>query len=204
MFNFPSLYQIALVLPAIIIGLTFHEFAHGWMARRLGDRTAEAEGRLTINPLAHIDPIGLVMLLIFRFGWAKPVPINPYYFRGDRRRGVLLVSLAGPLMNLVLAYLSAIALRIFYSGNSLFVNFLQELLWINIALAVFNLIPIPPLDGSKILASLLPKRYEYFFKQLESYGTILLLLLLMTGILGRILIPGVYSVLAVIAFLAGL
>lgn len=200
-FNLESLITL---IPAILIAITFHEYAHGKTAALLGDPTPGQYGRLTLNPMAHLDPIGTLMLLVARFGWAKPVPVNPYYFRGNRRKGMLLVGLAGPLMNLVLAYLAAVALKLLWGTNLLVQNFLQELLWINVALAVFNLIPVPPLDGSKILANLLPGKFEGFFMQMESYGTILLLLLLATGLLGKILMPGVYFVLTIIAFMAGL
>lgn len=199
-----NLENLITLIPAILIAITFHEYAHGKAAAILGDPTPGQYGRLTLNPMAHLDPIGTLMLLVARFGWAKPVPVNPYYFKGNRRRGMLLVSVAGPLMNLVLAYLAAVGLRIIWGKNFLLQNFFQELLWINIALAVFNLIPVPPLDGSKILANLLPRKYEGFFIQMESYGTILLLLLLVTGVLGKILMPGVYFVLTIIAFMAGL
>ncbi len=199
-----NLQGLITLIPAILIAITFHEYAHGKVAAILGDPTPAQYGRLTLNPLAHLDPIGTLMLLVARFGWAKPVPVNPYYFKGDRRRGMLLVGLAGPLMNLVLAYLAAVALKVTWGINLYLQSFLQELLWINIALAVFNLIPVPPLDGSKILANILPSRFTGFFMQLESYGTILLLLLLVTGLLGKILMPGVYFVLTIIAFLVGL
>ncbi|MFA5536685.1 MAG: site-2 protease family protein [Bacillota bacterium] len=199
-----NLQGLVTLIPAILVAITFHEYAHGKVAALLGDPTPAQHGRLTLNPLAHLDPIGTLMLLVARFGWAKPVPVNPYYFRGDRRRGMLLVGLAGPAMNLVLAYLAAVALKITWGINLYLQGFFQDLLWINIALAVFNLIPIPPLDGSKILANILPSRFTGLFMQLESYGTIILLLLLVTGLLGRILLPAVYFVLTMIAFLAGI
>jgi Zn-dependent protease len=180
-FNFPSLYQIALVLPAIIIGLTFHEFAHGWMARRLGDRTAEAEGRLTINPLAHIDPIGFIMLLLVGFGWAKPVPVNPYYLNVDAKKGMLLVSIAGPTMNFILAIVAAILYGLLAPVQSNELQLImQYMIWINIVLAVFNLLPIPPLDGSKVLAGILPGSPEWLYR-MEAYGPFLLLALILFG-----------------------
>lgn len=201
MFNLESLITL---IPAILIAITFHEYAHGKTAALLGDPTPGQYGRLTLNPLAHLDPVGTLMLIVARFGWAKPVPVNPYFFRGDRRKGMLLVSLAGPLMNLVLAYLAAFGLKITWGQSYLLQNFFQELLWINMALAIFNLIPVPPLDGSKILANLLPARYGSFFMQLESYGPMLLLLLLVTGVIGKILIPGVYLGLKIITSLVGI
>jgi Zn-dependent protease len=180
-FNFPSLHTIALTLPAIIIGLTFHEYAHGWVAKRLGDRTAEAHGRLTINPVAHLDPVGFILLLLAGFGWAKPVPVNPYNLRGDIKQGMLLVSLAGPATNFLLAVASAVLLGLFGSMQIPYFNIImQYMIVINVVLAIFNLIPIPPLDGSKILAGLLPGRQDWL-DQLEAYGPILLIVLVFFG-----------------------
>lgn len=181
MFDFPNLHHIALSLPAIIIGLTFHEYAHGWVAYRLGDSTAEAHGRLTINPVAHVDPLGFIMLLLAGFGWAKPVPVNPYNFKGDIKKGMMLVSLAGPATNFILAIASAVVWGMFAGLRLPYFNeIMSSMLWINVVLAIFNLIPIPPLDGSKILAGLLPGRQEWL-DQLESYGPILLIVLVFFG-----------------------
>lgn len=173
------------------MGLTFHEFAHGWVADRLGDRTARYQGRLTLNPLAHIDPVGFLMLVFFRFGWAKPVPVNPYNLRGDPARGMLLVALAGPAANLLVALIAAILLGTGLAGlipHEYWYYLLLLTVQINVVLAVFNLIPVPPLDGSKILAGLLPRQAQFVYR-METYGTIILLLLLFSGILGRILWP---------------
>lgn len=191
-------------VPAILIAITFHEYAHGKTAALLGDPTPGHYGRLTLNPMAHLDPLGTLMLLVARFGWAKPVPVNPMYFRGDRRRGMLLVSIAGPVMNLVLAYLAAFGFKLVFNVSPFLQSFFQELLFINLALAVFNLIPIPPLDGSKVLASLLPAGYRGFFYQLETYGPFILLLLLATGLLSRIIVPIVMTLLQLIVFMVGL
>lgn len=181
MFNLPDLHQMTLMLPAIILGLTLHEYAHGLSAYRLGDSTAHDMGRLTVNPIAHIDPVGLLLLFFAGFGWAKPVPVNPVNFQGDMRRGMMLVSLAGPGTNLLLAVISAIVLGITASWQ---VAYLQSILYymvqINVVLAVFNLLPIPPLDGSKVLAGLLPGRQEWLYR-MEAYGTIILILLVFTG-----------------------
>ncbi len=194
----PGLYQIAILLPAIIVGLTFHEFAHGWVADYLGDRTARHQGRLTLNPLAHVDIIGLAMLFLAGFGWAKPVPVNPYNLHGDIKRSLLLVSLAGPATNMTLAVLGAVALG-FLAGQLPYygADMLNQIIRINVILAIFNLLPIPPLDGSKILAGLLPGQQNWLVG-LEMYGTIILLVLLFTGIIGGILnliISPIYHVL---------
>ncbi|MCL6634956.1 MAG: site-2 protease family protein [Peptococcaceae bacterium] len=183
MFNFPNLHDMALTLPGIILGLTLHEYAHGLAAYRLGDNTARYAGRLTVNPVAHLDPAGFIMLLFAGFGWARPVPVNPANFRGDRLKGMIQVSLAGPLTNLLLAVVSAVALGFFASWR---VPYLDSILFysvqINVVLAVFNLLPIPPLDGSKVLAGLLPGCREWLY-QMEAYGTIILILLIFTGVI---------------------
>ena len=187
MFNIPSPFEIALLLPAIIIGLTLHELAHGYVAYRLGDSTAARQGRLTINPVAHIDPIGFIALFLVGFGWAKPVPVNPFNMR-DPQRGMLLVSLAGPAANMVVAIVTTILLglgiaTLFPYGQDIVVR----IIYINIVLAVFNLLPIPPLDGSKILAGLLPPSQANIIHALDNYGFIILLLLLFTGVISKIL-----------------
>lgn len=184
--NLPSLHDIALMLPAIVLGLTFHEYAHGLVAHWLGDDTARLHGRLTINPAAHVDPVGLILLFLAGFGWAKPVPVNPLRLKGDMRRGMLLVSLAGPVTNLIMAIAAAViwgalaGMRLPY-----FNDIMRYIIHINVILAVFNLLPIPPLDGSKILAGLLPGRQEWLY-HLEQYGVIILILLVFTGAIGFI------------------
>ncbi|MHB1043182.1 MAG: site-2 protease family protein [Eubacteriales bacterium] len=186
MFDFPSLYQIALMIPAIILGLTFHEYAHAYAADRLGDQTARYMGRMTVNPLPHIDPVGLILLLFAGFGWAKPVPINPLKFKGDMRRGIMLVSLAGPGANLLMAVASAILMGFSAHWRLPYLyDILKYMVHINLVLAVFNLIPVPPLDGSKILAGLLPGRQDWLY-QMEQYGMIILILLIFTGAIGYI------------------
>lgn len=186
MFNLPSPLEVGIMLPAVVLGLTFHELAHGWVADSLGDPTPRYHGRLTLNPLAHVDVIGLILLFIAGFGWAKPVPVNPYNFRGNMRQGMVLVSLAGPAANLVLAFLGAVLLGLGVWALPYGYEILTAVVRINIVLAVFNLLPVPPLDGSKILAGLLPGRQAWLYT-LESYGTIILLFLLFTGVIGRVL-----------------
>ncbi|SDY89532.1 site-2 protease family protein [Tindallia californiensis] len=183
--------RIMMILPGILIGLTIHEFSHGYTAYLLGDDTARNQGRLTLNPVAHIDPVGFFMLIFAGFGWAKPVPINPYYFT-DRRKGTFLVSIAGPLSNIVMAFLLTTLLGVLMRtvGTSFAVQrIILSAVSINLVLAVFNLFPIPPLDGSKILMSLFPSRFEETFYQIEQYSVIILMILLVFGVIRNILFP---------------
>ena len=199
-----SVYNMLIALPAILIALTFHEYAHGQVADWLGDSTPYYQGRLTLNPLPHIDWIGFFALMFFHFGWAKPVQVNPNNFKNvSVKTGMMLVSIAGPLMNILLALVAMITLRLLsfnpelgtYSGNlSALIQMLIPLVQINIILAVFNLIPVHPLDGSKILAGLLPDKGTQFIYSLEQYGPILLLLLIFTNLAGKIIWP-MYNVL---------
>lgn len=192
MFNF-DLSRIIMVLPGILLALTVHEFSHGYVAYLIGDPTAKNQGRLTLNPIAHIDPIGFLMLMFAGFGWAKPVPVNPYLFDIDRRKGTLLVSLAGPASNIALAIVLTLlfGLLIRFTGGmgSLVQQLFISAIFINLVLAVFNLFPIPPLDGSKILMSLFPSRFEHFFHEMERYTFIILIALLFLGVIRRILFP---------------
>lgn len=187
LFNFDwLLYKLIYIIPAFLIALSIHEFAHAAVAYSLGDKTASDQGRFTLNPVSHIDVLGLLMLLVTNFGWAKPVPFNPYNFRGNREKGIILVSLAGPLSNFITAVIGTILLYLFLV-NIPYVNMLiQVFISVNVMLAVFNLLPLPPLDGSKILTGLLPASRQLLYS-LEQYGTIVLVLLLFTGILSKIL-----------------
>lgn len=183
-------------IPALIIAMSFHEYAHGKVASMLGDPTPEQHGRLTLNPIKHVDPVGLLMLVVVRFGWAKPVPVNPLYFRGDRRRGMLMVAAAGPTTNFILALVAgigrALCFLLLYRGLEFAIHlviFFEYLLMYNIFLGVFNLLPVPPLDGSKILFSILPPKYSQVMYTLEQYGFLILMLLLLTGLHQYFLIP---------------
>ena len=183
------------IVPAALIAIIMHEFAHGLVSHLLGDPTPEERGRLSLNPLKHLDPIGTLCLIFFKFGWAKPVMVDPRYYKNPKT-GMVLVALAGPLMNLIIAFLCIFGLGIYvkitgshYTDyNSYFIIFVQFLAIINIGLGVFNLIPFPPLDGSKILGAILPERIYFKIMAYEQYGMIILLLLLSTNLLTKPLI----------------
>jgi Zn-dependent protease len=189
MFNF-DISQLLLWLPAVLIALTFHEYAHGLVADWLGDPTPRYQGRLTLNPLVHLDPLGFILLLLVHFGWAKPVQVNPLNFRGDRYRGMVLVGLAGAGMNLLVAFTATLIAtldNIPAGGSGYLPAIMEGIILINIYLAVFNLIPIPPLDGSQVLAGLL--RNSEIVYTLQRYGYIILIVLIFTGIIGIVLGP---------------
>jgi Zn-dependent protease len=175
-------------LPGLLIAIIFHELAHGYAAYKLGDPTAKNAGRLTLNPIKHIDPVGFLFMLVFRFGWAKAVPINPAYFK-NRKRDMIIVSVAGVLTNFILAILFGfIIINFEISNDNLYQMFLIAM-WYNLMLGIFNLLPFPPLDGSKIVASLLPTKLEYLFYKYERYFYFVLLLLIMTNTINKILVP---------------
>lgn len=174
-----TLYWLIFAAPSILIASTVHEYAHGWVAFKLGDLTAKVNGRLTLNPLAHIDPIGALSMLIFKFGWSKPVPINEYNFK-HREFHTALTALAGPVSNFILAGLTALVYNIFKPDPAGLVEIsLYTFTVINLSLGVFNLLPIPPLDGHKIVRALLPKNLRYYWESLEKYSTILILVLIL-------------------------
>lgn len=204
-----TIISLVLSIPGLLLALAMHEFAHGFAAYKMGDNTAKYSGRLSINPLAHLDPIGTVCLLLFRFGWAKPVPINPNNFT-DRRKGVIIVSLAGPLMNFLLALLSALAFQLIshFAPMSEITMFLIYILKyseiLNVGLMVFNLIPLPPLDGSKVLLELLPYHKREFFYRIERYSQLILILLIFTRVLNPVLSTACSWVDGIINFIVGL
>jgi len=194
---------LLLIAPPILLALTFHEFAHAYVANRLGDDTAKQSGRLSLNPLRHLDLLGTIMIFLVHFGWAKPVPVNPYRLKNPKK-DMLWISAAGPLANMILALASGILLRIFLTmgaspdgtsimGLLIYVVFMS--LQINLALAIFNILPIAPLDGSKILSGLLPAGFEKMIYFMERYGPFILLGLIIFGratgvpVLGGIIWP---------------
>uniref|UniRef100_A0A7V0Z6M8 Site-2 protease family protein n=1 Tax=candidate division WOR-3 bacterium TaxID=2052148 RepID=A0A7V0Z6M8_UNCW3 len=186
--------ELLLSLPPLLLALTVHEYFHGFVAYRMGDPTAKFAGRLTFNPLKHIDPIGFIAFLLFRFGWAKPVPVNPYNFY-NYKKGMVLTSIAGPGSNLGLAFISGMIIRIagvFLATPSLLplAIMLRLCLFYNLILCAFNLIPIPPLDGSNVLFYLLPDRHAHIRYQLERYGFIILVGLILIDNLGIPLLWG--------------
>ena len=182
----------------LVIAFTFHEFSHAWVAKQFGDDTAERAGRLTLNPLKHLDPIGTIMLLVGGFGWAKPVPINRYALDKRSSSAELFVSLAGPVSNLLLAILAAIPFRtglIHFSSSGSFYfpslsQFLMEFIVINLALLLFNLIPISPLDGEKVLIAVAPPKVSGFLYTIRPYGPLILLALIMLGRIGSLDVLG--------------
>ena len=177
--------QLLYILPAIIIGMTVHEWAHAYVAYRLGDPTAKNLGRMTLNPLAHFDVFGFLCLLLIGFGCAKPVPVNSRNFKNFRRDDIL-VSLAGITMNLLVAFVFSFIYILGYvkwglADNEAFLSIFGGIVTINLALAMFNLIPIYPLDGSHVLEALLIRKFPRFFMFMRQYGQIILILLLITG-----------------------
>jgi Zn-dependent protease len=193
--NLSSFIDISLMAVVLLFSVIIHEVAHGYVALLNGDPTARLSGRITLNPLPHIDPIGTILLpalLLLTgsrllFGWAKPVPVNPSYFR-DHRLGEITTSFAGPASNLLLALLFSFLLR-FGAGGPGLLLFAYYGCTINIFLALFNLIPIPPLDGSHLVSAFLPYNLLQYYRYLEPVGFILILVLFYTGIMGMILMP---------------
>ncbi len=200
-----ALSAIAVAAVPALLGIILHEVAHGWMAARCGDPTARILGRLTLNPLPHIDPVGLLVFALtsisgsFVFGWAKPVPVDPRYFRNPAK-DMMLVALAGPMTNFLLAISFGLllwgTLHVFapqtWQHSSTYIYTLKTLqmgIIINFGLGWLNLVPIPPLDGSKIVAYFLPRNMVLPYLRLERYGFVILLVLLFTGALGAVLSP---------------
>ena len=211
--------KIAVMAPPLIFAIVLHEVAHGWVADKLGDHTARERGRLTLNPISHIDLFGTILmpLMLFvltngrmLFGYAKPVPINPYNFRNPKK-GMALTSIAGPGVNVIMALLFSVLLRIVMPAVEGF-SPAQAREWfslpvglmfgygviINVVLAVLNLIPIPPLDGSRVVYWLLPDKPASLYYRLEPYGMLFLMLLIGLGVLGRIMTPIIRPILSLL------
>ena len=212
-----SIENLILYIPAILIAITFHEFAHAWVATKLGDDTPKLQGRLTLNPIKHLDPIGTILLFTVGMGWGKPVAINPTRFNKkiSMRKGQALVALAGPLMNMILALVFTIILGITlkatnnnmmslnmilsgYESNNFFIEgliiFLYQTIFINVGLGVFNLLPLPPLDGSKILLSLLPDKAANWVITHEYIFSIIFLVLWITNLASYIITPVINAI----------
>lgn len=205
MFGFDIMSMIA-GIPGLIIALAIHEYAHAFVADRLGDPTPRMMGRLTLNPVAHIDPIGLIMLFIARFGWAKPVMIDPSNFK-NWRTGEIWVSLAGPASNLLVGFLAAFMQVLLYrlglwsSGLDLVITLIMIY---NVNFAIFNMIPLPPLDGSKVLLAFLPAQWQEKMAIVERYSFLILIALMMTPIFSMILVPFSRLILTFYSILLGI
>lgn len=193
--------ELIILAPPLLLALTCHEFAHGFVAFRLGDPTARDAGRLTLNPLKHLDPLGTIAFFFIKFGWAKPVPVNPRYFR-DPKKDMLWVALAGPVTNLALAMGSAILTKGIWllasilpyssAAEAILVplnSMLIASVWINLVLCIFNFLPIPPLDGSRILMGLLPNNLALSYMRIERFGFIIIIVLAFSGVLSKVIVP---------------
>lgn len=195
--------SLIIQIPVLLLALTAHEFAHGYVAYKLGDPTAKSLGRLTMNPLKHLDPIGTIALFIISFGWAKPVPVNPSNLRNPKI-DMLKVALAGPMTNLGLALVSAVLYQAIIAALTNgyipltetsrvviqpIMQCLEFSVGINLILCIFNFLPIPPLDGSRILAGLLPNHLAFQYLKYEKYSFIIILILVFTGTIGKVIIP---------------
>ena len=202
--NYPALFIGRII--ALVVALSIHEFAHAFAAYKLGDTTAQQAGRLTLNPLAHLDPIGSLMMILVGFGWAKPVPVNPYNLLGNKLRGMAITAAAGPISNILQAFVFALPIRFGlvdmgfpYNPDVLFPSLgelLSLLVWINVLLAVFNMIPLGPLDGLKVLFGLLPSHLTRRLEPLAQYGSLLLMMLMFLGsgaLLSSIIYPPAQS-----------
>ena len=189
-FDFSYILSIIQSLIPALVCITLHELSHGYTAYLLGDDTAKSRGRLTLNPIKHMDVMGLLMMLVFHVGWAKPVPVNMYKFKNPKR-GMALTALAGPMSNIVIAvvfmFVSGLLYIPLYSSGVgyFFLGMLQLTAYISVGLGLFNLIPIPPLDGSKVLFSLMSDEKYYKLMRYERYGGILMLILVASGVIGR-------------------
>jgi Zn-dependent protease len=193
--------ELIILAPPLLFALTLHELAHGFVAFHLGDPTARDAGRLSLNPLKHLDPLGTIAFFFIKIGWAKPVPVNPSYFRNPKK-DMLWVALAGPVTNLVLAIASAILTKGIWALASVLPysaaaeailvpinSMLIASVWINLVLCIFNFLPIPPLDGSRILTGILPDHLALSYMKIERFGFVLILVLAFSGVLSKVIVP---------------
>ncbi len=195
-----SITDILINVPITLIALTFHEFAHGWVSGKLGDPTPKREGRMTLNPMAHLDLYGTILMILTGFGWAKPVMVNPMYYK-DKKKGMALVGIAGPIMNILLAFAGLLIFAVVMiavskagadvNSMSLFSYIMRLFVVRNLCFAVFNLIPIPPLDGSRVVSMFLPDSAYYKLMQLERYSMIIIIVLSLTGMFDTLIGTGV-------------
>jgi Zn-dependent protease len=194
-----NMIDFLIIFPGILMAISIHEFGHGYAAYILGDDTAKKAGRLSLNPLKHIDPIGFLMLIIAHFGWARPVPINSNKFKNERI-GLFIVSIAGVVCNIILAILCLYLYKYekIYIDMYVLNNIISAAASINIGFAVFNLLPIPPLDGSKIILSILPNKLHYYYFKYEHIGSIILVILIVTDNIGIVAYPIYNAILRVI------
>lgn len=194
--------ELLLTVPLLILSFTLHELSHGLAAYFMGDKTAKYSGRLSLNPLKHIDWFGFLLLLVAHIGWAKPVPVNMYSFK-DPKKGMAITAFAGPLMNIILSFVSLLLLVLgtLYNWNGYVLTAFNLSVYYNAVLAMFNLLPIPPLDGSKVLFAFLPDRYYFKLMTYEHYGMIIILLLSFTNMTSRIISTGVYNLIDKLMYL---
>ena len=208
-FDFTYIFEIFTGVTAALFCICLHELSHGLVAYKLGDDTARQRGRLTLNPIKHLDLMGLFMMLVFHVGWAKPVPVNPNYFKNPKR-GMALVALAGPVMNLFICVLGLLLYGMLLyplSGSAVgeyVLDFLILMSSMSVGLAVFNLLPLPPLDGSKVLFSFIPDEWYYKLMHYERYGSIIIFILFATGAVNRPVSAAVDAVFSMLVYFAQL
>ncbi|NLM49671.1 MAG: site-2 protease family protein [Clostridiaceae bacterium] len=195
-------------IPVVLLAIIVHEVSHGYVSYLLGDPTAKMSGRLTFNPFSHLDPFGALCMVLFRFGWAKPVPINPIYYK-NRKLGMFLVSFAGPFSNFIMAFLATFIYVLIgritdfnFALSNIIQILLVEMVFVNIGLGLFNLIPFPPLDGFKIVSLILPQRIYYQILEYERFGFILLIILVYLGTFSNFLTKALYGMLHFFEFVA--
>ena len=211
-FTKTGLVEFLYTLPALLISLTIHEFAHSYTAYKLGDKSQKSLGRLSLDPISHIDPFGFICIALFGFGWGKPVMIDDRNFK-DRAKGNMLVSLAGPVANLLLAIVLTLILKILFvfdivtlteislSASAIFGNMLLLAIQFNIVFAIFNLLPLPPLDGSKVLFYFLPGKAKNIMYYLEKYSFWIIIILFVTNIAGYIILPIVNLIYTILMYI---